>query len=386
MDSKYIIEIVSDAKDLFAQRSNWEDLLQRAHERSAFARPSWQLAWWSEYGAEDDLRFYLVRQDSSWVALAPFFLRRRAGVRTVCLLGRDRFDDLCFLIAPGHIDAVRSIAAELLNDHSWDAIELSSWSGSEEVLAAFLDALRPASRILRRVYETAPFVEAEGTWDAYLSKYKSSFRKWTRKVERKATEHPNTTIQVISGGDLQPSHIDRLVDLESRSRHWSEGTGHFADPRFGRMLKEIVSAGDHDLELRVLSSNEQWVAAELLLIDGERLLGLWTTFDDRYAYTGTFIVLDAIRSTFERNFKVFDFLQGDEDYKLKWATGARAIHQVYIAKRSFRSSLPFMAHLIRWRAARSERLKRWRAAIINATRQFRRSTSQGGSSVSESED
>ncbi|MBK7947571.1 MAG: GNAT family N-acetyltransferase [Deltaproteobacteria bacterium] len=223
---------------------------------------------------------------------------------------------------------------------------------------------------ISRVYEVAPFVNLEGTWDSYLSNYKSSFRKWVKKVERKATEHPDCRIDVIDGTSLTSDSIDRLEELERRARHWSEGTAHFADPRFGKMLKLLALKPDHHIELRMLSSGTKWIAAELMLLDRDRALGLWTAFDSTYDYTGTYVVADAIRSCFARGLRLFDFLQGDEEYKLKWATGSREILQVYVARRKVRALLPFVSLSIRWRAAKSERIRRWRASVTKFLRRF----------------
>lgn len=377
MTTNYSVEIIRDFEALKRHLPDWEGLHEVSTERTGFTYPSWQLAWYYAYAMHRELYFVAVSNDNGWVAAAPFCLDSQFGARVLRFIGQGRFDDLCLLVAPEHGDAVGMIARALIQDRSWDALELHPWSGAGSTLEKLLISFGPSTSWISRVYEVAPFVDLSGTWESYLSGHKSSFRKWVKKVERKATTHPDSRIEIIDGDAIKPECIDLLEDLERRARRWAEGTAHFADPRFGAMLRMLASMHDHRLELRVLSSGSKWVAAELMLIDRDCALGLWTTFDSAYDYTGTYVVADALRSCFARQFRLFDFLQGDEEYKLKWATGSREVLQVYVGRRRIRALLPFVLLSIRWRAAKSDRIRSWRSRATRFIRRFSARHDQG---------
>ena len=92
-------------------------------------------------------------------------------------------------------------------------------------------------------------------------------------------------------------------------------------------------------------------------------MGLWTTYDQAYASSGTYIVGQAIKATLNEGCTRFEFLQGDESYKMYWATDSRVVHQVVLARRNARGLSYSTGCRLRWRAARSARLRRWSAAL-----------------------
>jgi CelD/BcsL family acetyltransferase involved in cellulose biosynthesis len=56
-----------------------------------------------------------------------------------------------------------------------------------------------------------------------------------------------------------------------------------------------------------------------------------TSFDPAYfQYSpGKILVGEAIRSSIENRIEEFDFLRGDEEYKLKWTELSRAIYELF---------------------------------------------------------
>ena len=166
-----------------------------------------------------------------------------------------------------------------------------------------------------------------------------------------------TSVEVVAGSDLNRNHILELLDLEKRSAHWEAGTAHFADDRFVDLLHELLEFPDHGLEARLLRSGERLIAAEILIDADNSLLGLWTTFDQERRLTGNFILMDALRSGFDRGRRVFDFLQGDESYKLKWSNSMRSVEQVVLCRLRPTAAVFWLLSRLRWGIANSSRLR-----------------------------
>lgn len=335
----------------------WDLLRDGQPSASPFMRWAWQSSWWRAYGSGKQPWVIEVRDGQGLAALAPFFRSKEYGMSVLRPIGWRRFDDFDFLLRAGAEGAIEALGTALRKDGSWAAIELLPWSGSEHTLSEFLAGLGSSMLKASRVYENCPAIIIEGRWEDYLAKKKSSFRKWTRKLERVALEGEMTSVEVVAGSDLNRNHILELLDLEKRSAHWEAGTAHFADDRFVDLLHELLEFPDHGLEARLLRSGERLIAAEILIDADNSLLGLWTTFDQERRLTGNFILMDALRSGFDRGRRVFDFLQGDESYKLKWSNSMRSVEQVVLCRLRPTAAVFWLLSRLRWGIANSSRLR-----------------------------
>ncbi len=349
--------VVRDAAGLAALGAEWDALLERAGRPSAFLESRWLRAWWSAYADGRELRVVTLRREGRLEAAAPLFVQRGRGLASLHLLGQGRLDELGCLVDAAAPDAWPALGSALAGLPEWDALELHSWSLGHDALERLVTGLGPGFAWAVRSYERCPFVSVDGTWEQGLAARTSRFRKWVRKVERKATGYGATRLECRRGSGIEPAHLRELAALESRSRHGRAGTGHFADPRFARMLEALLGEPDPPLELQLLRVDGRLVAAELLGLGGPSLLGLWTCFDAELPYTGTYVVNRAIQSAFERGAASFEFLQGDERYKLTWATGEREVLQACIARRRPAARLWLGARRLRWWAAGSRRLR-----------------------------
>jgi len=343
--------------------AEWDDLLTRAAVDTPLLTHTWQRSWWEAYGGGRSVFLVTVRSDAHLVAVAPLFMDRVAGVNVLRLIGHGRLDDLGFIVDSESTTAWNALADALISHPSWDAIELHSWTLGLRSAGRLRDAMGSRFIYAAREYEKCPYISSSEGWNAYLAQRKASFRKWLKKADRKAQGHGPTKTEHLRGREITADKIAELADLERRSAHWQHGTAHFADPRFGDLIRRVADRCDGGLELLGLRIGGVLASAELLAVSDEAAMGLWTTYDQAYASSGTYIVGQAIKATLNEGCTRFEFLQGDESYKMYWATDSRVVHQVVLARRNARGLSYSTGCRLRWRAARSARLRRWSAAL-----------------------
>jgi CelD/BcsL family acetyltransferase involved in cellulose biosynthesis len=88
------------------------------------------------------------------------------------------------------------------------------------------------------------------------------------------------------------------------------------------------------------------------------------SFRSRFTDAGTFLLGEIVRDSFESEFSEFDFLQGDESYKLAWATHEHAVHQLVAAGHGPVGRTSLLVLRARWRLARSERLSQFNSSRL----------------------
>jgi CelD/BcsL family acetyltransferase involved in cellulose biosynthesis len=359
--------------DFDTLRSDWESLFALNRLQTLFMRFRWLRSWWSAYGEGRQLKIITARTRDGIVAIAPLFRERRWGVPELHLLGEGRLDELGFLVHPEHLRACQAIGQYLARDRSWQVCELHSWAADSQTRDAFVDGLGSRIVVAERLYERCPFVSCDGrSWEDYLKTHPSRFRKWLKKAERKISSHGDVTMESLAGANLSASHVEELERIDFLSRRSAEGTAHFADPRFASMLRLLLGDTEHGLEVQLLRIDGRSVAAELLGIEDNRLFGIWTGFDRAVDYSGNVIVMQAIRSAFDRGYSAFEFLQGDEAYKLRWANGERSVEQTIISRGRPSAMIRQIGTRLRWRAARDPHIGAVRQRVLDRVRKLRR--------------
>lgn len=311
----------------------------------------------------------LVLAEGEVCALAPLFYETRDSAGTLRLIGERRLDDLGVLADPRHPRAVEALGVALRAERQWSVLDLRSWGSGLSAFEQLRDGLGIRRLSAVRTYERCPFVETTASFASLVSKKSSSFRKWLRKVERRATSHGETRLVTLQDPELRSHHLKELVLLEQTSAHWAAGTAHFADRRFIDLLLQCLELGVPLTLLRV-EVDRRVVAAELLVRHRGTDFGLWTTFDRAYSHTGSWVVQEALRRACETGASRFDFLQGDERYKLDWATGVRDVHQAVVARARPGAVVRLAGLRVRWAVARRPRARAWAAAFERLRRRL----------------
>lgn len=352
----YVYHVVRTSDELEALVPAWRRLFDRAEPYAPFLSPAWQLSWWSAYGAGRAPYVIALHRSGELRALALLFRERSRTTALLKLMGERRLDDLGMLVDPQQPRAIEALGAALRTERDWSYVELHAWSQGREALDQLCAGLGARHLTAVRAYERCPFVETGGGWQALLATKPSRFRKWTRKVEQRATGFGPTRLRVLAAPDLKPDHVDLLAMLERTSAHWAAGTAHFQDPRFAELLRGCLERGV-PLTVLLLEIDGRPVAGELLVRHGATDFGLWTAFDPAYPYTGSYVVQETLRRACETGAARFDFLQGDERYKREWAIGMREVDQAVIARPRLPALLRLAGTRLRWAVARNQRLR-----------------------------
>ncbi|MEJ2239720.1 MAG: GNAT family N-acetyltransferase, partial [Gemmatimonadales bacterium] len=97
----------------------------------------------------------------------------------------------------------------------------------------------------------------------------------------------------------------------------------------------------------------------------------WPTYREDTSGSGLYLLADIVRSCCDRRLPEFDFLQGDESYKLDWMTHEHRSDEIVIPGRSVRGGSVARLIRFRWWLAGSDRLKEWRRRALVAWRRVR---------------
>jgi len=321
----------------------WDRLLEHSPRASPFAGWAWHGAWVSAAPPEEvhASQAVLLRGAAGALeAVVPVAVRwvrfRRSRVRALTWAIGD-------LGCPDHLDVPALPDADLaavvpaLTSLDWDVMVLGNLAPDAPNAARLAAALlRLGCAIRREALWSCPYLELPSSWEEYLASLSPTRRQTLRRKERNLQRD-----HAVSVTDYGAERLDegwrRLVTLHEQ--RWG-GTGSFSDPRVERL---------HRCFARELGRRGQlWLTT--LDVDGEPAAG-WYGFANHetvYFYqsgrdprwedqsVGVLLMATMIRRAIERGYRWFDFLRGDEAYKLEWTPSQRVTGELVAFRPTWR--------------------------------------------------
>jgi CelD/BcsL family acetyltransferase involved in cellulose biosynthesis len=334
------VPLVEALRDL---SSTWDGLLERSPAASPFASSAWHSAWASVASPEEveASRAVLLNGSGGVVeAILPVAVHEVTFRRTRVTALTWAIGDLA---SPDHLDVLALPEADLatvipaLTSLPWDMVILSNLAPDATNAIRLGEALRRGGCAVRLdPLWSCPYLDLPGSWDEYLASLSPNRRQTLRRKERKLSRDHVVSLTDYGTGRLEEG-LRRLVTLHEQ--RWA-GAGTFSDPRVTRLHRCFAEDAARRGRL--------WLAT--LDLDGVPAAA-WYGFADRdtvYFYqsgrdpgredqsVGAVLMGMMIRRAIERGYRRFDFLRGDEAYKLQWTATQRTTTELVVFRPSWR--------------------------------------------------
>jgi len=328
------IECVREKEALAGLAGAWSELLVRSGQGNIFLSWEWLSTWWEIFGGGKDCLFVLVAKEGEGVVgIAPLYLRRSGLFREVRFLGDGLAcsDHMGFIAEPDRRDAVTRLFLDHLMKEAvrWDSLvlegipadgtwrsALDEWAGENDLVFRERDATR------------CFFINLPDSFDLFLSGLGHSFVKELRYKSRRLEKSHELRYVAYRGTDAE-ERFPVLVGLHQK--RWKgkgyRGVGVFCSERFLEFHRRIARIFSERgwLEISFLRVDGNDVAAHYNFSFGRTIFHYMPAFDPAWAAhnVGRIILAESIRDAIARKMKEFDFLRGDEAYKLQWTALAR---------------------------------------------------------------
>lgn len=322
------IEVVSTETGFLQLKEEWNQLLGRSSHPSIFLTWEWLYTWWKYFGRGKKLHILAVREQSRKVrGIAPLFITQ------------DRW-------GPSKLSVVKFLGTQPISSEYLDFIAednnfgqaleptlnyLKSFSGAD--LLFFSDLLEDSTikRFLSQSGQTdsrleegqtCPHIIFPSTWEEYLQSVNRRVKEYVKSNLRFFVQEKKGTLKKASESDYTRV-LSGLFRLHARRWQARGQAGSFASPEKRDFHQEICQ--------RLLETKR--LGLYYLEVDKKIISVLYGfSYQDTYYYyqTGFDLSLEskrpgllvlgyAIEDSFKAGLKKFDFLRGEEEYKLKWA-------------------------------------------------------------------
>jgi len=359
--------------------TEWGELFRRVNPENIFLSFGWISTWWKHLG-KGQLAVIAVRDSTGrLVAVAPFYIARSlaglGALRLGFLADEQVGSDYLNVLADASFEAqaVEEIARIVFaNRRLWDYIELRDTADSP-LITALSAAMRSRGM---RVFETARrvcrYILLPDTFEKYLTGVSTGLRaNYRRRWRALQREHQAECLAVSDPDELERRFPDlialhrlRFEQRHAESAFLAEGVQEFQTEAMR------VLAADGFARLFLLQAGGEAVAALYGFSVGRSFQFYQCGMHPGWVRYGLGQVL--IGSAIERNIAsghaTFDFLRGDESYKMQWADRSRENITLRFFDQRPRSvaarwRLDVSAALRRTARAIRSRLRLWRAPL-----------------------
>ncbi|MCS7324881.1 MAG: GNAT family N-acetyltransferase [Thermoflexales bacterium] len=302
--------------------AEWDGLLARSHHDTLFLTCAWQHTWWSALG-EGEMRVVAMRKGGQLVGIAPLFFSEDAhGRRVGAFIGcKEVSDYLDFIVARGHeVEVLRSVADFLKSADcpSWHALNLCNIREGSPTLTLFFELIQAEGWQPQVVFEdVCPVLTLPSSFGEYLMMLDGKERRELQRKLRRASE--NVAITFADSAERLDRDVEDFIRLMTASTPQKAA---FMTPQMARFFHAIARAmfDRGRLQLAFLEVEGVRAATYLNFTYRDAVLVYNSGLDlQRFAYLspGQVLLVRLIERAIAEGFRVFDFLQGGEDYKYK---------------------------------------------------------------------
>jgi CelD/BcsL family acetyltransferase involved in cellulose biosynthesis len=342
------VELVNRREELAGLTSEWDELAQNDQRDGFFRTPAWYLSW-IEHVRTDAEPYVVVVRDGAGkiVGLAPLckLTYRDHGFRLTAISpgGREVVsgDFLDYLSVPdARMDVLNAILEFLWEMRSeWELLvagEIMEGGDLNLAIESFAHAQKLPFR--RQEERVCPYIELPRTFDDYLRGLSPKMRYEIRRDSRDLLEKFGCRIDVyVEPADVS-AHLDTMIQLHLA--HWRRVNepGTMGRAGFDRFLKQVCfsSLGGAGCRLYILRHEERPAAALLAFRFGNNMMFYQTGWDPDSPIArmspGMVLVARSIRDAIEQGCRYFDFLRGDEAYKIRLTKSSRRTTTLLVAR------------------------------------------------------
>jgi CelD/BcsL family acetyltransferase involved in cellulose biosynthesis len=326
------LEYITTDEAFCSLHSEWNALLSTNATNEIFLTWEWQYTWWQTYQPGDLWIIAARDDDQNVIGIAPLYIERTSQIVRF-IGGVEVTDYVDVLVRPEMCEAFFAQLVDFLVTHGKDyrCLTLSNIPGETPTLEVLTDHLTARGfNVMISDEDVCPAIVLPTDFETYLSQLDKKQRHELRRKVRRAEDNPDDEVAWYIVGpqhDLD-AEIERFLHLmmeshPEKARFLQES--HHKD-FFKSIIPQLAACGW--LQLSFLTINGE-AAATYLNFDYNNRIFVYNSglLPSKYAHLSPGIVLLVynIQRAIEQGREVFDFLQGNEDYKYRMGAQDRPV-------------------------------------------------------------
>lgn len=313
--SRITSKLLHSPAEFDAISAEWKEIFLRCPDATPFQHPSWLLCWIQAFQPRDLIGIE-VRAGKRLIGFAALLIYPRDGERVLAFAGGGVSDYLNLVAEPGSeqlvieqvLDAVQSIPI-------WTILDLTDLSGNSTLMQSALGREHTRKHdvcyVLPLPQSTEQLVESvtKRQWSNLRNARSRTQREGEATIERATAQNSSEFLD-----DLVRLHTIRWNELDQN--------GVLSDSKLLDFHRGVAPAllKDGLVRLYRMRLNERTIAVIYAFFHRETVFCYLQGFDPKFAHLspGTQLMFAVIEDAVTLGMRRFDFLRGEEGYKLHW--------------------------------------------------------------------
>lgn len=334
----YAIETIANLEQVLLLEADWNRLSERAAQPNVFATFDWYVAWCrylSQRDGVERLRPHVLtlKRDGEVRGIAPLALAQTTQLgmrlRRLQFAGRGHEWDYNDLLIGDNEDAQTSAVAEYLRltSSDWDIVDLTDVRDTNSAALRIQHAMSRAGLRcdLLPVRDRCPYLPLDAPWDEMIRRRSRLTQKAFRNRQSRLRKMTGDAvrIRVLNEPHKEPGLLERMIELEKQKHYKGVQSEPFLGEYFSVFDEVIRQLGPKGAICVILLEWENRLLSwDLLFRCGNKLWDYLTVYDREFARVspGNMLLPAAIDFGFAHGYTEYDYLSGEEAYKMQWAT------------------------------------------------------------------
>lgn len=371
---------IASFAELQGLSSDWELLAGSSSPDNFFVSWDFVSSWWQAYGKGRELFVLVCRNAQGSIgAIAPLYRETNTGraglqTKTVRLIGdgSDDADGFGFLVQKAdEAECVKAILDWLASHGTeWDLLEFNCMPEECAVVPELLRQINLRDWVRRSRPSTHLTVELPETWEEFLRGLTAKVRQtWLRKIRNAEKQH---AVRLRRTRFISELNIDLETAFDLHNKSWrAKGTQGKLETEERREFYRLLcdaALKEGELDLWLLEVDGVARAARLGFLCGKKRYAMLAGMDPEFAQLSLGTVVEALvlKECILRGDATYDFLAGDEGYKLECHPRRRRYLNLAIARGRTRVGIQLSAE------SSIRAGKNWLRNELPSTREFLR--------------
>ena len=357
------VEAVTSEDGVSCLREDWNRLSLATDSPNVFMTFDWFQAWYSHFArtkgaARQSPNVLVLRNNGAVVGISPLIrtVSSRFGfvvLRRLQFVWRNYEWDYNDLVqGADKVPQVQAVVGFLgRSQGEWDVVDLRNLRDTGNAITDIEGELTRAGLPYLRFpeEERSPYMPISGPWSEVVSRRSSrsrdTFRRMQTRLDRMASQ--GLRVRIVDDPAKEPRLLEKMIAIEARKRV----AGDLSVPFLGRYADVFATVFDKLgpqgwIRVAVMELGDRLIGWEFIFQCGGKLWSYLGAYDHDFSdlSPGTMLFPAVIDYGFSRGYTEYDFLNGEEPYKLPWATGFHQTFRLLIWNRRWISRLRAAAY------------------------------------------
>ena len=345
------IKIITENSDFQKLEKDWNSALSKSGIENIFLTFDWVYSWWQHLNNGNRLFIIVVSEGCEVIGIMPLMLSLKSGFRQLSFISA-AMADYEDIITTGDSEARERIIGVIIDriyeSKEWDALRLKGIKrNSPNFIPLNNICLKKNVDISLIAHKDgAPYLPITGEWDEYRLNLKKRFLADTkRQMSRFKGEYKLNFLEPGASTDV-PALLEKLIELHITRYRALKARSVFENSAVASFFKSISHTFFDKgwLSLNYLTLDNEIATIHLGFKKDNKLYYYIPVFSDRFRQysIGRLLLFDVVQKAFNNKFKEFDFMLGEEDYKMNWSPN---IEPLYFFNMHPKTIMGYLAYL-----------------------------------------